>query len=84
MNGAVPGTGVSRTYWNLPFRFKLDPSGKFSLSETDPATEPVDLDDIPDPAEEMRMRSQFWVENLYEETIPEAAYVTRMLSEFWY
>ena len=84
MNGAVPGTGVARTYWNLPFRFKLDPSGKFSLSETDPATEPVDLDDIPDPAEEMRMRSQFWVESLYEETIPEAAYVTRMLSNFWY
>ena len=72
MNGAVPGAGVARSYWNLPFRFKLDPSGKFSLSETDP-TEPVNLDEIPDPAEETRMRSQFWVEKLYEETIPEAA-----------
>ncbi|KAI0743730.1 hypothetical protein C8Q80DRAFT_1272379 [Daedaleopsis nitida] len=70
--GGMGGGAVSQSHWSLPFRFVRDSSGKVSIDHTgmDP---PVNLDDVPDPAEEARMRSQFWAEKLYEETIPVAA-----------
>ncbi|KAM5530390.1 hypothetical protein V8D89_015951 [Ganoderma adspersum] len=70
--GGVMGGTVSQSQWNLPFRLKLDPSGKLDMNAAR-GNEPVNLDDVPDPAEEMRMQSQFWAEKLYEETLPEAA-----------
>lgn len=57
---------------NLPFRFVKDSTGKLNLEDIG-LHQPVNLDDIPDPAEEARMRSQFWVEKLCEVTIPEVA-----------
>lgn len=68
MMGGALGGSVAQTQWNLPFRFVVDASGKLVLEQV--VEQPVDLDNVPDPAEEMRMRSQFWVEKLYEETIP--------------
>ena len=68
----VVGGAISQSQWNMPFRLKLDPSGKLNVNAAR-GTEPANLDDVPDPAEEMRMQSQFWAEKLYEETLPEAA-----------
>lgn len=68
----VVGGAISQSQWNMPFRLKLDPSGKLDVNAAR-GTEPANLDDVPDPAEEMRMQSQFWAEKLYEETLPEAA-----------
>ena len=68
MMGGALGGSVAQTQWNLPFRFVVDASGKLVLEQV--VEQPVDLDNVPDPAEEMRMRSQFWVEKVYEETIP--------------
>ncbi|TFK85353.1 hypothetical protein K466DRAFT_190984 [Polyporus arcularius HHB13444] len=71
MMGGVGGGSIAQSQWNLPFRFVVDASGKLVLEQV--VEQPVDLDNVPDPAEEMRMRSQFWVEKLYEETIPKFA-----------
>ena len=73
MGGAVGGA-LPQSQWNRPFPLKTDPSGKLDLNPLGTA-EPVNLDDVPDPAEEKRMQSQFWVEKLHEETLPEAASV---------
>ena len=70
--GAVGGAAVSQSHWSLPFRFVKDSTGKFNLEDAG-AHQHVNLDDVPDPAEEARMRSQFWVEKLYDMTVPEVA-----------
>ncbi|TBU29489.1 hypothetical protein BD311DRAFT_777411 [Dichomitus squalens] len=72
MGEVVGGDLSKKSHWNPPFPLKTDPSGKLDLNIWR-ASEPVNLDDVPDPAEEKRMQSQFWAEKLHEETLPEAA-----------
>ncbi|CDO76020.1 hypothetical protein BN946_scf184665.g12 [Trametes cinnabarina] len=79
MGGNMPGGAISESQWNLPIKFMLDASGKFDLSSTlnkMALSEPVNLDDVPDPAEEVRLKPLFWAEKLHEEIIPHIAFVS--------
>ncbi|OSD04091.1 hypothetical protein PYCCODRAFT_1364791 [Trametes coccinea BRFM310] len=76
MGGNMAGGAISESQWNLPIKFMLDPSGKFDLSSTlnkMALNESVNLDDVPDPAEEVRLKPLFWAEKLHEEIIPDIA-----------
>ncbi|KAI0633465.1 hypothetical protein C8Q77DRAFT_789189 [Trametes polyzona] len=76
MGGGLAGGAISESQWNLPIKFGLDASGKFDPSSNAnklPPNEPVNLDDVPDPAEEIRLKPLYWAEKLYEEIIPESA-----------
>ncbi|KAI0661437.1 hypothetical protein C8Q70DRAFT_1044010 [Cubamyces menziesii] len=77
MSGNIAGGAISQSQWNLPVKLSLDPSGKFDLSSNlnkmALSSEPVNLDDVPDPAEEVRLKPLYWAEKLHEEIIPEPA-----------
>ncbi|KAI8994045.1 hypothetical protein BD414DRAFT_513664 [Trametes punicea] len=78
MGGNMAGGAISQSQWNLPINYTLDASGTFDLnSNLDRMVlrEVVNLDDVPDPAEEVRLKPLFWAEKLHEEVIPEAATV---------
>ncbi|KAI0829732.1 hypothetical protein BC628DRAFT_1408561 [Trametes gibbosa] len=76
MGGGPIGGAISQSQWNLPIQFVLDPQGK---SQTGPSPhnstprEPTNLEDVPDPAEEVRLKPLYWAEKLHEEIIPDSA-----------
>ncbi|KAI0644745.1 hypothetical protein C8Q79DRAFT_913177 [Trametes meyenii] len=76
MSGTMVGGAISQSQWNLPIKVALDPSGKpdlgGSLNKLAQGSL-VSLDDVPDPAEEVRLRPFFWAEKLHEEIIPDSA-----------
>ncbi|KAH9859030.1 hypothetical protein C2E23DRAFT_717409 [Lenzites betulinus] len=74
MSGGPVGGAISQSQWNLPIPFTLDPSGKSHLGTDKVApSEAVNLEDVPDPAEEVRLKPLYWAEKLHEEIIPESA-----------
>ncbi|KAI0674923.1 hypothetical protein C8Q78DRAFT_965335 [Trametes maxima] len=76
MGGTMVGGAISQSQWNLPIKVTLDPSGKPDLGANLnklAQSDPVNLDDVPDPAEEVRLKPLFWAEKLHEEIIPESA-----------
>ncbi|KAL1942433.1 hypothetical protein VTO73DRAFT_6035 [Trametes versicolor] len=76
VGSGLVGGAISQSQWNLPIKFPVDPSGKFELSATlnkMALQEPVNLEDVPDPAEEDRLKPLYWAEKLREEIIPESA-----------
>lgn len=78
MGGGLVGGAISESQWNLPIKFPVDASGRFDLSSNlnkMALGEPVNLDDVPDPAEEVRLKPLYWAEKLHEEIIPESAFV---------
>ncbi|KAI0364452.1 hypothetical protein BV20DRAFT_956236 [Pilatotrama ljubarskyi] len=76
MGGNLVGGAISQSQWNLPLNVMLNASGKFDLSSglnKMALSEQVNLDDVPDPAEEVRLKPLYWAEKLYEEIIPDSA-----------
>ncbi|KAI0769381.1 hypothetical protein BD413DRAFT_557879 [Trametes elegans] len=74
MSGGFAAGAISQSQWTLPINPVLDPSAKGDSSSGKAAqSDSVDLDDIPDPSEEARLKPLFWAEKIYEEVIPESA-----------
>lgn len=78
VGGGLVGGAISQSQWNLPIKLPVDASGKFDLSSDlnkMALQEPVNLEDVPDPAEEDRLKPLYWAEKLREEIIPASAFV---------
>ncbi|KAI0358750.1 hypothetical protein OH77DRAFT_1518715 [Trametes cingulata] len=76
MGGNLAGGAISQSEWTLPVKFVRDASGKFDLTSglnKMALNEHVNLDDVPDPAEEVRLKPLYWAEKLHEEIVPESA-----------